>query len=613
MIIGAVGSMSVEACLPDVGAEADTQSSPNETVLPFLVAVAGHASRTPDKRALIFLGDGRNETDAITYKELQTRALRVADHLTRAGLANIPVLLLYPPGIEFVVALLGCFYAGAIAVPAPYPSAGRTRSRMEAIAKDARPKAVLSCVAYVEGKKAQIQDAAIAALPLIASDALAVRSGFDAPAIAPDSIALVQYSSGSTGSPKGVMITHANLSHNQDMLRRVFGHGPDLIGVSWCPATHDMGLIGGLLHPLYCGASCVVLPSLYVLQRPRLWLEAISRYRATTSMAPVFAYDLCTKRISPAERSQLDLRSWGVAICGAEPVRPRILEDFAAAFGPVGFSPRALSPAYGLAEGTLLVAAHPKSTGPRTRDVDGNGLDRGEIKAPEGGRSHRFVSCGNTHSGQQLHIVNPETRQIVKPGSVGEIWVRGGSISRGYWNRATETEEVFRAHLADGSDVHYLRTGDLGFMAGNDLFVTGRLKEMLIVRGVNYYPQDIEQSIQLSAPIFDDGQACAFGVESDGQEAVIVIFEPARTRMRTIDPYGAAELAIGALSQSFGLRLHDFVLVRFGTLPRTTSGKLQRRQCRDLYASGNLPALGPAIEHPALGKMRARNEARVQP
>jgi acyl-CoA synthetase (AMP-forming)/AMP-acid ligase II len=579
----------------------------------FLEALQPHFDRFASKDALIFLGDGANETDRLSYGALERRSRAVSAAVAAAGLGASPVLLVYPPGLEFAVALIGCFRAGAIAVPTPYLVPNRAWERIAAIARDVRPKAVLTLSALVEQRDRLVLPPELSTAAWIATDTIGEDNGAALPSPGAEAIALVQYSSGSTGAPKGVVISHANLVHNQEMLKRVFAHRSDSVGITWVPTYHDMGLIGGLLQTLYCGASSILLPPLHVLQRPWLWLQAISRYRGTTSMGPTFAYEFCTRRIAADRRTPLDLASWEVAICGAEPVRAGVLSDFADTFAPVGFSPAAFVPAYGLAEATLMTTAMHKGGGVRVYDADATLLERNEVAPHKEGRMKRLVSCGEAHLGQEIRIVDPVSRRVLGDSRVGEIWLAGGSVGKGYWNRPDETEATFHAVLADGSGTRYLRTGDLGFLAEDGLFVTGRLKEILIIRGVNYYPQDIEQAVCAGHPSLVTAEACAFGVEDDGQDGVVVVVEPARTEARHVEPHACVDAAVANLSRSFGLRLHDFVLVRPGGLPRTTSGKLQRGLCRALYLAGELPDLGVRVDHPALGRRRSRENASPAP
>jgi acyl-CoA synthetase (AMP-forming)/AMP-acid ligase II len=394
-----------------------------------------------------------------------------------------------------------------------------------------------------------------------------------------------------------VMITHANLLHNQQMIASAFRHSPESIGVNWVPVFHDMGLIGAVLQTIYCGATSILLPPLRVLQHPISWLQAISRYRGTSSTAPTFGYEQCVRRISPEQRLGLDLSSWDIAICGAEPVRAEVLEAFADAFAPAGFSRKAFVPAYGLAETTLLATAPGRGEGFCVRAVDPGELAQGRALHARAGPAKRLVSCGFAHLGQEVVIVDPVTRRPLGNGLVGEIWIAGDSVGKGYWRRTTDTCETFAACLANGSSKRYLVTGDLGFLDGNGLFVTGRLKEMILIHGRNYYPQDLEETVRLCHPVLTDATAAAFGIETGGDEAVVVALEPARHAVREATCFNLLASAQAAVFRDFGIRLHDLVLLRPGGLPRTTSGKVQRGRCRELYLAGALMILEPIFGH----------------
>jgi acyl-CoA synthetase (AMP-forming)/AMP-acid ligase II len=564
-----------------------------------------HVARFPDKQAFVFLGNGIDETERVTYATLHARALSVAETLRRSGIEDGPVLLIYPPGLDFIVALLGCFYAGTIAVPVPFLAARRARVRVGSIAADCRPKAVLSTA---DIKSDGLRAAELADLPWIATNVVdGGRAAFIGAFPNAAEIALIQYSSGSTAAPKGVVISHANLAHNQRMMAEVFNHHAESIEVNWVPPYHDMGLIGTVLHPLFCGSASILLPPLRVMQQPIFWLDAIGRYGADTSAAPTFAYELCLRAIATERRRKLDLRTWKLAICGAEAVRADVLEAFAAGFAAAGFAPNAFLPAYGLAEATLLATSPRKGERLQIRAVDPIQLGLGKVAPAIASRCRRLVSCGTAHLGQQIAIVDPESRRVAPPGFIGEIWVAGDSVAQGYWNQPAATKETFHAHLADDGNESFLRTGDLGFMAEEGLFITGRLKELLIVRGCNYYPEDLEDAVRRSHPTFERGQGAAFGVEAAGGESAVVALELSRGDYESFADEalaGAIEAAIAAISRTFGLQIYDFILVRPGGLPRTTSGKIQRGRCRELYLAAELPTLSDATEIPGLGRSR---------
>jgi acyl-CoA synthetase (AMP-forming)/AMP-acid ligase II len=581
--------------MSETGQATVTAAEPTGTLLDL---VEQYAICQPDKTAFAFLGDGTNETERLGYAALRSKALSIAARLRRLGISRTPALLVYPPGLDFVAALIACLYAGAPAVPAPYPAGRRGWERIDAIARDAVPSAVLTLGRLLDdqsrdGLMRNLGHEAWIATDLIDNDPSADHGGMPRP----EDIALLQYTSGSTLQPRGVMISHANLWHNQQMMASVLGHTSASVGVNWVPVFHDMGLIGAVLQTIHCGSTSYLLPPLRALQHPILWLQAISTYRGNTSTAPTFAYELCVRRIPLERRRTLDLSSWDVAICGAEPVRAEVLEEFADAFAEVGFSRRAFVPAYGLAEVTLLATATRKGEGYRTCLADIAELANGRARPPDTGAAKRLVCCGTARLGQEVVIVDPATRRRLQDGLVGEIWLAGGSVAQGYWTRPSETQDTFAASLADESGGRYLRTGDLGFLDGNGLFVTGRLKELIVIHGRNYYPQDLEETVRLCHPDLADGAASAFGIQVGGGEAVVVVSEVPRQAARTVACSAVIGAAKAAVFRDFGIRLHDLALLRPGGLPRTTSGKVQRGRCRELYLAGALPMLEPVSGH----------------
>ncbi|HEV7786800.1 MAG TPA: fatty acyl-AMP ligase, partial [Thermoanaerobaculia bacterium] len=433
----------------------------------------------PGQIAFTFLDEAGAATD-LSYADLDRRALAIAARLQELGGAGQRALLLYPPGLEFVAAFLGCLYGGVVAVPAYPPTSERTLPRLLAIAQDARPVLALTTSARLD--KLQTLAARLPgfdSLAWVETDRIAadLAGAWRDPQPGPDTLAFLQYTSGSTAAPKGVMVSHGNLFHNEEMIRRAFGQSADSVIVGWLPLYHDMGLIGNVLQPLYLGAHCILQTPATFLQRPLSWLAAISRYRATTSGAPNFAYDLCVRRIGAEQRAGLDLASWEVAFNGAEPVRPDTLERFAAAFAPQGFRRKAFYPCYGLAEATLFVS----------------GGGKGALPVVEAAGARGLVGCGRPWMDQRLAVVDPESGRPVSDGQEGEIWISGPSVAQGYWGQPEATERDFRARLAgdpaDAGEGPFLRTGDLGFLRGGELFVTGRLKDLIIVRGRNHYPQ----------------------------------------------------------------------------------------------------------------------------
>ncbi len=554
------------------------------------------ALEAPEQEAYFFLGDGEAESARLTFGELDARARNIGAMLQGLVEPGERVLLLYPPGLEFICGFFGCLYGGAVAVPAypPRARAGRGQPRLRSIVQDARPRAVLTT-----GEIASRIEAAIPQVPELAG-VICLTDGRPAgltspanewqdPGVAPDTLAFLQYTSGSTAEPRGVMVTHHNLLYNEEMIRLAFGQSQDSVVVGWLPSYHDMGLIGNILQPLYVGGRCVLMSPLAFLQRPFRWLAAISRYRATTSGGPNFAYELCLHRISEEQRAGLDLSSWQVAFTGAEPVRADTLERFAAAFGPCGFDSKAFYPCYGLAEATLFVSGGDRARRPVVAELDAAALEQGRADtASKNTGTRRLVGCGAAWADQELRIIDPQSCQPCPFGEVGEVWVAGPSVAAGYWNRPEETRQVFHAMAADGSGP-WLRTGDLGFIADGELFITGRIKDLIILRGRNLYPQDLELTAEQSHSALRPGCGAAFGVEVDGTEELVLVQEIERSA-KTEAPAAVAAVR-AAIVQEFEIQPHDVLLVAPGVVPKTSSGKVQRRATRDLYLANRLEPL----------------------
>jgi len=555
-----------ERFLEVVGAflrEAEPERRP-ETLVDLLTA---RAAERGDDPLYIFLSDGEGEEATLSYGELDRRARAVGARLQAAGAAGERALLLYPPGLDFIAAFFGCLYAGAVAVPAYPPRAGRTQPRLRSIAGDARPRVVLTTAAVAvkaEDLREQIPELAGAAWIVTEDLDGGLAEGWTPPRIGSETLAFLQYTSGSTAAPKGVMVTHGNLLHNERMIGAAFGMDEESVVVGWLPLYHDMGLIGNVLQPLHAGGRCVLMSPVSFLQRPMRWLEAISRYRGTVSGGPNFAYELCARKASPEALAGLDLSSWRVAYNGAEPVRASTLERFAAVFAPSGFKKEAFYPCYGLAEATLFVTGG-----------HGSGVER------------ERVSCGRIWMGQRLVVADPETGAERGPGEEGEVWISGPSVARGYWENPDARD--FNAFLATGGGP-FLRTGDLGFLAGGELYVTGRLKDLIILRGRNHYPQDVELTAERAHADLHPGGGAAFSVEMGGEERLVIVHEVARHRKDGIE--AIAEAVRGAVAAEHEVQAQEVVLIRQAGLPKTSSGKVQRRLCRELYLKGELPVVG---------------------
>lgn len=545
--------------------------------------------------AFTFLRSDGSEHSTLTYAQLDWHARFIAAELQRRGLVpGARALLLFPPGLEFISAFFGCLYSGVIAVPA-YPARSlRDLPRLWRIAQSAGAELAIStpvvarAVAALAAEHAELANLAWLECSL---DALGAHEpGWIEPPLDRDGLAFLQFTSGSTGAPKGVMVSHGNLLHNQRRIQDAFQHDHTRSLVAgWLPVYHDMGLIGNVLQPIYLGRPCVLMSPLDFLQHPVLWLQAITRYRVTTSGGPNFAYDLCARRVTPAQRETLDLSSWDVAFNGAEPVRPETLARFSETFAACGFRREAFFPCYGLAEATLLVNGGPKLRSPAITSVSRAQLERRRVRAAESGTDAReLVGCGRSSEEQRLLIVDPERRVECRPGELGEIWLASSSVCRGYWEQLEATEHTFDAYLADHADGPFLRTGDLGFIHAGELFVAGRFKDVIVIRGRNHYPEDIEWTVDHCNSALRRGCGAAFAVEADGEERLVIAQELTREALRGAD-LRAIELDMReAVAAHHGLRLHAVMLLRPGSIPKTSSGKIQRRACRSRYLEGEL-------------------------
>lgn len=618
--------------------------------------------------AFTFLEDGESQEITVTYQELDRRSRQIAAQLQALGLEGERALLLYPSGLDYLAAFFGCLYAGVIAVPAYPPQNQRKTPRIQAIVADAQPaisaKPRHCAIALTTKTLLPKMQSLLEGLQWLATDDL--ESGIEAnwrkPKLEQDTIAFLQYTSGSTGTPKGVMVSHGNLLHNAAMTYRWMGHSPESKFVSWLPIYHDMGLIGGILQPLYGDFPCVLMSPTAFLQRPYRWLQAISRYGGTTSGAPNFAYDLCAQKITEEQRADLDLSSWQVAFNGAEPIRYETLERFSNTFADCGFRKEAFYPCYGMAEATLLVAGGDKETEYKTKTVNKEALAEDRIvEALEESDSQVLVGCGRSIGGQEVIIVNPDSFVVCEHNHVGEIWVRGDSVAKGYWQRVEETEEVFHAktfilewgqrrkggdfkvgrsqkisdmgelgdeeldvnflpisprafpcayrrrgvarlspHLPNNNNDqsvkqnHFLRTGDLGFLdEAGELFVTGRLKDLIIIRGRNLYPQDIELTAERSHKALRLGSNAAFTVEVENEERLVIVQELEFRAKPNLEEVIAAIRQ--GVTETHEIQVYGVVLIKAGSISKTSSGKIQRRATRNLFLEDKLNIVASSV------------------
>jgi acyl-CoA synthetase (AMP-forming)/AMP-acid ligase II len=556
-----------------------------------------------DRRAYTFLQDGETEDASLTYQELDRRARAIAAQLQSIVAPGDRALLLYPSGLEFISAFFGCLYAGVVAVPAYPPKRNQKMSRLQAIVADAQAKVALTTTSELTNIEPRIaENPELLAMQWLASDAIAsdLASDWQEPDLCGENVAFLQYTSGSTGNPKGVIVTHSNLMHNEQTIELAFGHTNKTVFVGWLPLFHDMGLIGNVLQPLYLGIPCVLMPPVAFLQKPFRWLQAISRYKGTTSGGPNFAYDLCIRKITPEQKACLDLSSWEVAFNGSEPIRAETLEQFAAAFESCGFRKEAFYPCYGMAETTLFIAGGLKTNLPVISAVDPIALEQNQVVASIAKQENvrKLVGCGQTWLEDKIAIVEPESLTRRSDGQVGEIWVASSSVAGGYWQKSEQTEQIFNAYLTDTKEGPYLRTGDLGFVQHGELFVTGRLKDVIIIRGRNYYPQDIELTVEKSHPALRTGCGAAFSVEDKGQERLVVVQEVERSFLRKPNANEVIGNIRQAVTQEHELEVYAVLLLKPGSIPKTSSGKLQRYACRAGFLAGTLDVVEDWSKNP---------------
>ena len=577
------------------------------------------AERQRNVRGYTFLVKGEREGPSLTYGALDQRSREIAVTIWRSLAPGERALLMYPPGLEFIAAFFGCLYAGVVAVPAypPHPARlDRDLARLRAIVADAQVGAVLGTEEILVTLPTVFGNAPeLAGLSKVTTDCTEPGDcgSWERPNLDPDSLAFLQYTSGSTAAPKGVMVSHGNLLRNLAYIQQRTNNDAGSVGVSWLPPYHDMGLIEGILQPLFGGYPTYLMAPQSFVQKPVRWLGAISRYRATNSGGPNFAYDLCARKITTEQRRELNLSSWRIAYNGAEPIRRETLESFQRIFCDCGFRRDAFTAAYGLAEATLMVScAHrgnSRSEGLIAGAVAGDQLpkmngSKRAVSAP--------VSCGKTSLGTEVVIADPDEMTRMRPGEVGEIWVSSPSVARGYWNHPKETDRTFRAYLAETKQGPFLRTGDLGFVMNGELFATGRLKDVIIVRGRKHYPQDLEYTIESSHPAIRRHCTAAFSLPTAEGERVMVVAElhprngTGNHRLTETpqpdDVQAGLEEVIAtirrAVAHQHELQICAVTLLSPGSVPRTSSGKIQRHACRKGFLAGNLGALAQWVQLP---------------
>ena len=570
------------------------------------------AMEQPNQTIYNFLVDGETEDIGLTYRQLEQKAKAIAAYLQSVSSPQDRVLLLYPSGLDYIIAFFACLYAGVIAIPAYPPRPNRSLNRIQNILQNAQTDLALTNSDTLQSLERQLERSPeLYNLRWITTDTLEsnLERDWREPDVSPNHIAFLQYTSGSTAEPKGVKIAYKNLLHNLEAIHRCFRHSPQSKGVIWLPPYHDMGLIGGILQPLYGGFPVTLMSPLMFLQNPLRWLRAISCYQATTSGGPNFAYDLCVRKFKPEQVIGLDLSSWQVAFNGAEPINHETLQKFAQTYAPYGFDYSAFYPCYGMAEATLIISGGSKNAPVVTKTVQGKALEQNRIAIADATEPHprTLVSCGGSLIDQKIAIAHPETFVTCKPGEVGEIWVSGSSIAQGYWEQPEITEDIFNAYLQDTKEGPFLRTGDLGFIEQGELFFTGRLKDMIVVKGRNHYPQDIEKTVEETNSWIRPSCVASFAVDIQGEEKLIVLAEVERrywsshrytvkyngssTKEKIIDAKELIQSIRREISKKHDLQVYTTLLLKPGSLPKTSSGKIQRHACRTEFLANTLEGL----------------------
>jgi acyl-CoA synthetase (AMP-forming)/AMP-acid ligase II len=555
-----------------------------------------------DLGAYTFLQDGKTEAGTLTYAtlDLQARAIAAAlQTLTSLG-TNVLVVYPYTAGLEFVAAFFGCLYAGVVAVTDNPPRNAPGIAKLQARALASEATVLISTAAFLSHLKSQLQkDANLAPhlhqLTWLATDTIPTdqATAWVEPELGPETLAFLQYTSGSTGDPKGVMVTHGNMLHNSKVIYNSFGHSEQSQGVIWLPLFHDMGLVGGVLQPLYGGFPVTLMSPIALIQKPMYWLEAVSRYGATTSGGPNFAYDLLCQKFTPQQRANLDLSRWQVAFSGAEPIRAETLDRFVELFAPCGFRREAFYPCYGMAETTLFVSGGLKADPPLVRHLDSAALAENKVEAVEPGaeRAQAIIGCGRAWLGDKIAIAHPETLCQCADNQIGEIWIAGAGVGLGYWQQPEATAATFQAYLADTGEGPFLRTGDLGFLQDGELYITGRIKDLMILWGRNQYPQHIEQTVEKCHPCLRPNHGAAFSVPLDGEEHLVIVHEVERNYFRRLPVQEVIGTIRQAIAEEHMAEVYAIVLLKPGAIPKTSSGKIQRRTCRAKFLDHSFNAI----------------------
>ena len=544
-----------------------------------------HAQSKSDAIAFRYLNNFGEEFESITFGELDRRLRSLAAYFQERKLANKRILIVFESGRSFIESFFGAIYAGAIPVPVCPPRRVDGIAKFQSIVNNCEPALAIAHEGVADTIPVPLEWHVLKDTPVNDSDA----NRWKPHSTNADAIAFLQYTSGSIAAPKGVCVSHRNICHNEKVIQEAFQHSEETIVVGWLPLYHDMGLIGNILQSIWLGVPCILMSPMTFLKKPFRWLNAISTFEASTSGGPDFAYDLCTDRITEEQLSTLNLKSWTVAYNGAEPIRSGTLQRFAETFAPAGFHKKAFLPCYGLAEMTLFATGISADQEPRILNADRQKFKHRLHYEEDSSSSDaiQFVGCGRPRQGDVVKIVAPDSLQICGEGEVGEIWMSGPSMTMGYWNDRESSTEAFQAKLPD-DETSYLRTGDLGFLQKGELFITGRQKEVIIIRGINHHSRDLEESVRQSHPAFAGGRAAAFTVNTHRSQMLVMLQEVGRNWVRNSNLHEAATMAREAIAASHDIQLHDLVLVRKNALPITSSGKIRLLQCRVNYLEGQV-------------------------
>ena len=563
-----------------------------------LVSILNYrAEQTPEQIAYIFLKDGDKQEQKITYGQLCQNAKSIAAYLQASVPQGSRALLLYPQGLEFISAFLGCLYAGIIAVPVYPPKSNQKMTRLESIIKDSAPHIILTPSFLLENIKNKLTNVLdLSDIQWLTTDSVNISeaSNWILPNISNDSLALLQYTSGSTGTPKGVIISHENIIYNSGYIQEAGNITTSDIAVSWLPTFHDMGLIFGVIQPLYTGFLGVIMSPESFLQKPILWLEAITQYHGTISGSPNLGYSLCTQKISPEQQQSLDLHRWRIAYSGSEPIRKKTLEEFSDKFNKFGFQSHYFYPCYGMAEATLMISGDNPKNKPVYLNVEIEALEKGVALQVhlDSKNSRQIVGCGHAWLDTDIRIVDPNNLIECVDNQVGEVWVHSASVAQGYWNQEEKTAETFQAKLIETGNKNFLRTGDLGFMSNGELFITSRLKDLIIIWGRNHYPQDIEFSVQQSHKALRLDCGAAFVIEVDNQEKLVIVQEVERTFLRNLNVDEVVSAIRETVSLNHDLQVYAIALIKPASIPKTSSGKIQRYACRQKFLPSDLAIVG---------------------